>query len=155
MEPSAPKPRNRILKWILWFAGGAALVFALCFVLAFADALGLFHDPPLWLEQNGSKLTAHIERLGEYVSPVGRIQIQESDSGKVIYECVAKHEPSAVLNFKLQKGMNPVNLLGNESESYVVIEPHGEETYSLRDGITYRVTVWGDKWTFRRAKFVF
>ena len=155
MEAIAQTPRKGILKRILWFAAGVVLTAALIFVLAFADALGFFHDPPLRLEQNGSTLTAHIERLGEYVSPVGRIQIEESDSGKVIYECVARHQPSAVLRFNLQKGVNPINLMGDESESYVVIEPHGEETFSLKSGINYRITVWGDTWTFRKAKFVF
>jgi hypothetical protein len=126
----------------------------LLFVLAFADALGFFHYPPLSLEQNNSTLTAHIERLGEYVSPVGRIRIQESESGDVIYECVAKQKPPAVLNFKLQRGLNPTNLMGDESESYLVVKPREGTTFNLRRGIRYRLTVWGDSWTFSRASFV-
>ena len=63
--------------------GGAALSIGLVFVLAFAEQLGFFHDPPLWLEQNKSTLTAHVERLGEYYRPVGRIRIQESESGRI------------------------------------------------------------------------
>jgi len=130
------------------------LLAGLLFLLAFADALGFFHEPPLRLEQSGSTLTAHVERLGEYYSPVGRIRIQESDSGQVVYEAVAAKWPPEVFNFRLAAGANPTRLMGDDSDSYNVIEPRRVSTFLLKSGVRYRLTVWGDSWTFSRANFV-
>lgn len=153
METSAPTLRRRILKWTLWSTGGVVIFAVLLFVLAIADALGFFHDPPLRLEQNKSTLTAHVERLGEYYCPVGRIRIQESDSGTVIYEAIGKEGAPVIFNFKLAAGANTTRLTGDESDSYFVVTPRGQSTFTLTPGVGYRLTVWGDSWTFRRASF--
>jgi hypothetical protein len=154
MEAYAPTSRRRILRWILLSTVGAVLSAGLLFMLAFADALGFFHDPPLRLEQNKSTLTAHVERLGEYYCPVGRIRIQESDSGTVVYEAIGKHGAPEVFNFRLDAGANATRLMGDESDSYFVVTPSGEGTFTLKPGVRYRLTVWGDSWTFRKAIFV-
>ena len=154
MQASAHESQRRILKRILWAIGGAALLTGLLFALAFADAMGFFHDPPLRLEQSGSTLTAHVERLGEYYFPVGRVRIQESESGKVIYESVARQGVPEIFNFKLVVGTNETSLLGDQSDAYSVVEPRKETTFTLQRGVRYRLTVWGDAWTFRRAEFV-
>jgi len=132
---------------------GAILSIGLVFVLAFAEQLGFFHDPPLWLEQNKSTLTAHVERLGEYYCPVGRIRIQESESGRIVYEAIGKQGASLLFNFQLTSGSNSIRLMGEESDSYRVVTPGGQSTFTLKPGNRYRLTVWGDSWTFRRATF--
>jgi len=130
------------------------LLAGLLFVLALADVLGFFHDPPLRVEQSGSTLTAHVETLGEYQTTVGRVRIQESQSGKIVYESVAAQRAPQIFNFKLVGGENSTLLLGDDSDSYRVIEPHAGRTFTLQRGIRYRLTVWGDTWTFSRASFV-
>jgi hypothetical protein len=154
METVKTMPKRRILKRILWTAGGAVLLAGFLFVLAFADALGLFHEPPLRLEQSGSSVTAHVERLGEYYSPVRRVRIQESRSGRIIYEAIAKKSTPVIFNFKLAAGENQTRLFGDEDDAYNVVEPHNDGTFALNRGVHYRLTVWGDTWTFRRADFV-
>jgi len=126
----------------------------LLFILAFADALGFFYDPPLRLEQNGATITAHVERLGEYFCAVGRIRIQESGSGKTVYESIAMQRAQQIFNFKLVDGENPTRLFGEDSDSYKVVEPRIGSNFTLRRGVRYRLTAWGDSWTFRRATFV-
>jgi len=155
MEECIPASKRRYLKGILWTVCGAVLAAGLLFVLAFADSLGFFHDPPLRLEQSGSALTAHVERLAEYYSPVGRIRIQESDSGKVVYESVAAHGVPPIFNFKLTVGENPMRLTGEESDSYTVVKPRDQSSFILKRGVRYRLTVWGDTRTFSRASFTF
>jgi hypothetical protein len=146
---------RKTLRRIAWSIGGAALLAVLLFVLAVADALGFFHDPPLSMERNGPALTAHVERLGEYYCPVGRIRIQESNNGKVVYESIAKREAPEIFNFKLVAGKNPTRLMGDESdELYRVVEPRAESSFTLRPGVPYLLTVWGDSWTFSRTSFV-
>jgi hypothetical protein len=154
MEASAQKSQPRVLKRIVFGVCGTALLAGLLFVLAFADALGFFHDPPLRLERDGSTVTAHVERLGEYYCPVGRIRIQESDTGKVVYEAVAKKEVPAIFNFKLAAGANRTRLMGGESDSYSIVKPREDAAFTLNRGVHYRLTVWGDTWTFRRVNFV-
>jgi hypothetical protein len=154
MEASAHRSQRRILRRILWAVGGAALLTGLLFALAFADALGFFHDPPLRLERSGSTLTAHVETLGEYETTVGRIRIQESDSDKVVFEAVAARRAPQIFNFVLAAGANRTNLMGDEGSAYSVVEPSKETTFMLHPGVRYRITVWGDSWTFRRADFV-
>lgn len=146
--------KRGILKRIFWSVGGVVLGVVLLLVLAFADALGFFHEPPLRLEQSGSTVTAHVERLGEYYCPVGRIRIQELDSGKTVYESVATQRAPQIFNFKLVEGENPDRLVGEDSDSYRVIEPRSGSSFTLRRGIRYRLTVWGATWTFSRASFM-
>jgi hypothetical protein len=153
MEMYAPKSRRRILKWILWSIGGAVILGGLLFVFAVADTLGFFHEPPLRLERTGSGLTAHVEVLGEYYCPVGRIRIQESESGTVVYEAVGKQGAPEIFNFKLAAGTNTTRLVGEDSDSYNVVMPKRQNTFTLTPGNHYRLTVWGDSWTFRRASF--
>jgi hypothetical protein len=155
MEECNPASNRKSLKGIIWTVCGVVLAAGSLFVLAFADSLGFFHDPPLSLERRGSILTAHVERLGEYLSPVGRIRIQVSDSGKVVYESVAAHGIPQIFNFKLTVGENPTRLAGEESNSYTVLEPRGQSSFTLKRGIRYRLTVWGDTWTFKRANLTF
>jgi len=154
METYAPTVHRRMLRWILWSIGVVILSTALLFVLAFADALGFFHDPPLKLEQTGPTLTAHVESLGEYYSPVGRIRIQESKSGIIVYEAVGKKGSPEIFNFTLAAGTNTTRLMGDENDSYIVVVPRAQSTFTLMPGVRYRITVWGDSWTFRRASFV-
>jgi len=154
METSAPTLRRRILKWILWSTGGAVIIGVLLFVLAFADALGFFHEPPLRLERTSSGLTAYVETLGEYYCPVGRMRIQEFESGVIVYEAVGKQGAPEIFNFKLAAGTNTTRLLGDDSDSYSVVKPMRQNTFTLTPGVRYRLTVWGDSWTVRRATFV-
>jgi hypothetical protein len=89
-------------------------------------------------------VTAHVERLGEYYCPVGHIRIQESESGKIVYESVAAHYTPVIFNFKMVAGANPTRLIGDDSDSYRVIEPRTGSTFTLVRGVRYRLTVWGD-----------
>ena len=150
-----PTSRREILNCILWSLGGAVLLVGLLLILAVADALGFFHDPPLRLEQTGSTVTAHVETLGDYQTTVGRKRIQESQSGKIVYESVVAQRAPQIFNFKLVDGENPTRLVGDDSDSYRVIEPRSGRTFTLQRGTRYRLTVWGDAWTFSRASFAF
>jgi hypothetical protein len=148
--------KRKILKRIALAFGATALAVVLLIVLAVADVLGAFHEPPLWIEQNPSAVIVHVENLGEYCSFVGRIRIQEASSGQVVYEAEAENKKPkpAIFNFKLVAGANSTRLFGDENDSYRILEPRVGNTFSLQRGIKYRITVWGDSWTFRRSSFV-
>jgi hypothetical protein len=154
METTLPLTGRKNLKRICYSAAGALLFGTLLIVVAFADALGVFHEPPLRLEQSSSTVVVHVERLGEYFCPVGRIRIQESDSGKTVFESVAKGTAPAIFNFKLIAGSNPTQINSWFSDSYSVLRPGSDASFWLQRGVRYRITVWGDSWTFRRASFV-
>jgi hypothetical protein len=103
------------------------LAAAAIFLLAFADALGFFRRPPLWLEMNGTAATVHVERLGEYVTAVGHVRLKEASSGKVIYEIVGKDRAPEISNFHLKVGEN----------SSQVVDPEGAPiaSSSLAEGM--------------------
>jgi hypothetical protein len=67
-------------KRIFYLVAGTLVAGALLLILVLADAVGVFRDPPLHIEQSNSAVIVHVERLGEYYCPVGRIRIQEYDT---------------------------------------------------------------------------
>jgi hypothetical protein len=155
MSYSARSTKKILLRRVVFFVCSVALTGAIFFVMALADALGFFHDPPLSLEVGRPSLTAHVERLGEYYCPVGRVQIREVRSGKIVYEAKAFDHVPVIFNFKLQPGRNPTDLFGDVSNDYRIVEPVKSSTFNLSRGVEYRLTVWGDWWTFRSATFTF
>ena len=145
---------GKIFKRVFFSVGGAVLVWGLWSTLSLADALGAFHEPPLRLEQSGPSVIVHVERLGMYYCQVGRILVQESDSGKTVYEAVTKGDTPIIFNFKLAAGSNPTEIKTEFRGTYSVVQPRSDRYFWLQRGVRYRITVWGDSWTFRRASFV-
>jgi len=154
MDTTLAPTDRKILKRVFYSVGGALLAGILLTVLAFADGLGVFHEPPLRLEQSGSTVVVHVERLGEYYCPVGRIRIQEYDTGKTVFESAAKGYAPPIFNFKLTAGSNSTQIDSESNDLYSVLQPRSDPSFWLQRGVRYRVTVWGDSWTFRRASFV-
>jgi hypothetical protein len=153
------KTRN-VFKWVGLTFGGILLAALFLFVLVFADVLGFFRRPPLRLEQSGSSVIAHVETLGEYPTTVGRVRITEAASGKVVFEVAASKEFAGKMamqihNFRLTAGENSTRAVEPEINPYTVVVPNGKNTFTLQPGVKYRLTLWGDSWTFSEASFKF
>jgi hypothetical protein len=150
------KTRN-VFKWVGLSFGGILLAALLLFILAFADVLGCFHEPPFWLETRGTSVIVHVDRFGDYVSSISHIRISDASSGRVIYEAVAKDRDRVpcFLNFRFSVGENPTQMVDWEGDTYRVVEPQGKNTFTLQTGIKYRLRVWGDSWTYREDSFKF
>ena len=146
---------RRIVKWVGLTFSGILLAALLLLVLAIVDTVGCFHEPPFWLETSGTSVIIHVESLGDYVSAVGHIRIQEASSGKVIFEAASEDRVPVFLNFHFSVGENPTHLVDSEGNTYHVVEPQGKNTFTLQSGVKYMVRVWGDSWTYREASFKF
>jgi hypothetical protein len=148
-----PLTKRKIVKWTGFTFGGILLVVLLVIVLAIADTLGFFHEPPLNLVQSGNSVIVHVETLGEYQTTVGHLRLKEADSGKIIYEVVAEGRAPQIFNFRLVAGDNSTKVIDPEEKSYRVVEPRGTNTFTLQSGVKYRLRIWGDSWTYREASF--
>jgi hypothetical protein len=151
---------RKVFKWVGLTFGGILLAALLLFSLAFADALGFFRRPPLRLEQSGSFIIVHVETLGEYPTTVGHVQITEAALGNVVFEVVARKEfagkmETQIHNFRLTAGENSTRAVEPEINPYTVVVPSGKNTFTLQPGVKYRLTLWGDSWTFSEASFKF
>lgn len=152
--------KRRILKWTCLTLGGMLLLALSIIVLAVADTVGFFHEPPIRLEQSGNLLVVDVETLGEYQTTVGRVRITDDASGRVVLEESAKRglldkAAAQIHNFRLTLGENPTNVIEPESGSYEVIEPRGRNSFILQPGVKYRLRIWGDSWTYRSISFEF
>lgn len=147
--------KRRIFKWAGLAFGGTLLVGLVVLVFALADTIGFFRRPVAGLEQSPNSLIVHVETLGDYVTAVGHVRIQEATTGKVIYEAVAKDRVPCFLNFRFSVGENPTQVVDFEGNSYRITEPQGENTFTLQTGMKYKIRLWGDSWTYSEASFKF
>jgi hypothetical protein len=79
-----------IVKRVVWSVCGFLAAILMLIALAFADFIGCFHEPPLNLVVNDSNIVVHVETLGEYYTTVGRVRIEETSTGQIVYDAVAK-----------------------------------------------------------------
>jgi len=115
-------------------------LFALAVLLT---ALGCFARPAVRLERIGSSVVVHVDTLGEYPTTVRHIRLWEASSGKVLFELLAKGGTPQIYFIRLSAGENSTQVADPEHGSYRVVEPGGRNSFSLQQGVQYRLTIWG------------
>ena len=103
-----------------------------------------FKGPALRLENSAGSVVVHIETLGEYMTTVRRVRIDEASTGRVIFDLMTESGTPQIFNFRLSAGENSTHIADPEHGSYRVAEPIGKNTFSLQKGIRYRLMIWGD-----------
>lgn len=128
-----------MFKRIAVIAVSAFAVLLLGLVLWVAVLVG----PPLKIEHLHVGAIVHVETLGEYVTTIRRIQIEEVHSHEIVFEAVAGSEPPPqITNFELRIGTNSTAIL-QPFGTYRVVYPAGS-TFVLTSDRKYRISVWGN-----------
>lgn len=130
------------------------------FVIAVAVPLVLvliayvyFCTPSVYAESSAHGATIHCEVLHDYPSDVGRIEIAETASEKVVWSVEAQAESFQLHKFNLTRGWN-VGTLQPYSGQFVTSVPQRGPFY-LRSGTGYRVSICSSGWfsICRKARF--
>ena len=105
---------------------------------------GCFKRPAIQLEKSADSVVVHVETLGEYMTTVRRVRIDDASSGKVIFDLMTESGTPQIFSFRLSAGENSTHIADPEHGSYRVAEPTGRNTFSLQKGTRYRLMIWGD-----------
>jgi hypothetical protein len=122
-----------------------AYLLASLFIVLIA-AMVCLRRPNLRLEGSEHSVLVHVETLGEYPTTIRRIQLQSVASGDVVFEVVSGTGTPQIQNFRLLAGANPVNVVDPQYGAYRVVRPTGANSFILRQGEEYRLTIWGNGW---------
>ena len=102
--------------------------------------------PPLWLETSERSIVIHVETLGECPTTVRHIQLKSVASGDVLFEVIRGSGTPQIHNFRPSIGKKPVNIADQQAETYRVLRPAVSDSFDIRKGEEYNLTVWGDGW---------
>jgi len=119
------------------------LTFLLLVIVAGTAILG---RPPLWLETSECSIVIHVETLGEYPTTVRHIQLKSVASGDVLFEVIRGSGAPQIHSFRLSIGKNQVNIADPQAGTYRVLRPAVSDSFDLRQGEKYKLTVWGNGW---------
>jgi hypothetical protein len=105
--------------------------------------------PPLALMQKGNGIEVSVATLGEYPTSISRIQLKDSDQGKIIWELRSKGRVPQLWGFHLSPGVNPSEPSGILHAQYEVVAPSGNRSFMLKKGRRYEISVWNKEGTRR------
>jgi hypothetical protein len=108
--------------------------------------LACLFTPSVHAVRTAQGVTVHFATLGEYPSDIGRIELVEQGTGRMVWRVTARGEMFQLDRFELVPGSNLGKLQPAWGSARTDIPAHG--SFELQRGIAYRASVCFKGWPF-------